>query len=100
MPLLFRSLRLVLTCVFAGALLAAAARAQSRVVAYVPNWVELQSFSETIDYAKLTHINIAFENPTNAEGDLSFNRKNPVLIQKARTNGVKILISIGGGAAS
>jgi len=81
-------------------LLATTAQAQKRVVAYVPNWVDLNSFSESIDYAKLTHINIAFENPVNAGGDLSFNRKNQVLINKARTNGVKVLISIGGGAAS
>lgn len=81
-------------------LLCTYAHAQKRIVAYVPNWVNLNSFSETIDYAKLTHINIAFENPTNAEGDLSFNTKNPVLIAKAQTNGVKVLISIGGGSAS
>ncbi len=37
--------------------------AQPKVVAYVPNWIDLESFSETIDFAKLTHINIAFENP-------------------------------------
>ncbi len=46
-------------------LLTAAAHAQKRVVAYVPNWVDLNTFSDTIDYAKLTHINIAFENPVN-----------------------------------
>jgi chitinase len=80
--------------------LAAAASAQKKVVAYVPNWVDLNSFSETIDYPKLTHINIAFENPVNAAGDLSFNRRNQVLITKAKANGVKLLISIGGGAAS
>jgi chitinase len=81
-------------------LFSSSAYAQKKVVAYVPNWVDLNSFSETIDYAKLTHINIAFENPTNAAGDLSFNKKNPVLITKAQTNGVKVLISIGGGSAS
>ena len=80
--------------------LSAQAQAQKRIVAYVPNWIDLNSFSETIDYARLTHINIAFENPVNAEGDLSFSKKNQVLINKARTNGVKILISIGGDAAS
>jgi len=76
------------------------AHAQKRVIAYVPNWIDVNSFSESIDYAKLTHINIAFENPINAEGDLSFNRKNQILIDRAKTNGVKILISIGGGAAA
>ncbi len=70
------------------------------VIAYVPNWVDLKSFAETIDYGKLTHINIAFENPTNGEGDLSFNSKDEALIAKAREHQVKVLVSIGGGAAS
>jgi GH18 family chitinase len=78
----------------------AAAVAQKKVVAYVPNWIDLKVFAETIDYAKLTHINIAFENPVNAEGDLSFSRKNDFLITKAKEKNVKVLISIGGGAAS
>lgn len=76
------------------------APAQPRVVAYVPNWINLPAFAETIDYARLTHINIAFENPRDAEGTLSFNPKNTALIAKARTNQVKILLSIGGGAAA
>ena len=75
-------------------------QAQPKVVAYVPNWVDLNSFAPTIDYAKLTHINIAFENPRNATGELSFNPKNLALINQAHTNGVKVLVSIGGGAAS
>lgn len=77
-----------------------AVQAQKRVVAYVPNWIDVNSFSESIDYAKLTHINIAFENPTNAEGDLSFSGRNQSLIERAKMNGVKGLISIGGGSAS
>ena len=77
-----------------------AVRAEKRIVAYVPNWIDLNTFAGKIDYAKLTHINIAFENPRNLDGDLSFNLKNESLITSARTNGVKILVSIGGGAAS
>jgi chitinase len=75
-------------------------RAEKRIVAYVPNWVDLSSLANSIDYAKLTHLNIAFENPRNLDGDLSFNAKNESLIVRARTNGVKILVSIGGGSAS
>lgn len=84
------------------ALLSATAIAAERpkVVAYVPNWIDLNAFSETIDYSKVTHINIAFENPTNESGDLSFSRKNEALITKARAHKIPILISIGGGAAS
>ncbi len=70
------------------------------VVAYVPNWVDLQKFSTEIDYAKVTHLNLAFENPTNDLGDLSFDASDKFLIDAARVHGVKILISIGGGAAS
>lgn len=44
-------------------LLTSLLQAQPKVVAYVPNWIDVAAFSETIDYAKLTHINIAFENP-------------------------------------
>jgi len=62
--------------------------------------MDLNSFASTIDYSKLTHINIAFENPVNADGELSFNNRNHALIAKARTNNVKILVSIGGGSAS
>jgi chitinase len=81
-------------------ILGTVARAELRVVAYVPNWVDVEKFAPTIDYAKLTHINVAFENPRNDTGDLSFNPKNLALITRAHTNGVKILVSIGGGAAS
>ena len=55
---------------------------------------------ETIDFAKITHINIAFENPINDRGDLSFHKKNDVLIAKAHERNVKVLVSIGGGSAS
>jgi GH18 family chitinase len=81
-------------------LMNASLRADEKIVAYVPNWVDLDSFSRTIDYATLTHINIAFENPINELGDLSFHKKNDVLISMAHANNVKVLVSIGGGSAS
>ena len=71
-----------------------------KVIAYVPNWVDLNLFAPTIDYAKLTHINIAFENPIDDSGTLSFNRANEVLIEKAHAHGVPVSLSIGGGLAS
>ena len=73
--------------------------AKEKVVAYVPNWVNLDSFTPTIDFAKITHINIAFENPINDLGDLSFHKKNVVLISKAHEQNVKILVSTCGRAA-
>jgi chitinase len=74
--------------------------AKEKVVAYVPNWIDLESFSKTIDYAKITHINVAFENPTNDQGDLSFHKKNDILIAAAHDHQVQVLVSIGGGSAS
>jgi GH18 family chitinase len=76
------------------------ASAGSKVVVYVPNWVDLQAFSQTIDYPKLTHINIAFENPVNDLGELSFNKGDEFLIARAREKRVKILVSLGGGDVS
>ncbi len=70
------------------------------MVAYVPNWIELDEFSQSIDYEHLTHINIAFENPIDEQGQLSFNAKNANLIQRAHERGVKVLVSIGGGSAA
>src|SRR3954464_7895622 len=87
-------------------LIAAAAAAHAadppgpKVVAYVPNWIDLTAFAGTIDYASVTHLNVAFENPTNDAGDLSFNPQDGAQIAKAREHRVKVLVSIGGGAAS
>jgi len=71
-----------------------------KVVAYVPNWIELDAFAGTIEYSKITHVNLAFENPIDDGGTLSFNSKNEVLIAKAHAHHVPVLISIGGGTAS
>lgn len=79
---------------------AACLQAQPKIVAYVPNWIDLKAFAPQIDYAKLTHLNIAFENPADANGALSFHAENEQLIKQAHAHGVKILVSIGGGSAS
>ncbi|WP_281232956.1 glycosyl hydrolase family 18 protein [Flavobacterium gelatinilyticum] len=73
--------------------------AQKKVIAYVPNWIDLNSFAGTIQYSKLTHINIAFENP-DASGYLSFNSGNNAIINTAHANNVKVFVSLGGGAIS
>jgi GH18 family chitinase len=70
------------------------------VIAYVPNWADLPAFSKTIDYPKLTHINIAFVNPINDDGELSISKGSELLIARAKPAGVKVLISLGGGSAS
>jgi len=74
--------------------------AERRVVAYVPNWIDLDAFSKTIDYSRITHLNLAFENPVSDDGDLSFNRKDDSLIANARAHKIPVLVSIGGGGAS
>lgn len=73
--------------------------AQKKVIAYVPNWVDLNAFSSTIQYSKLTHINIAFENP-DANGYLSFNSGSNAIINAAHAQNVKVFVSLGGGSVS
>lgn len=73
--------------------------AQKKVIAYIPNWVDLNAFSGTIQYSKLTHINIAFENP-DANGYLSFNSGSNTIINAAHAQNVKVFVSLGGGSVS
>lgn len=73
--------------------------AQKKVIAYIPNWVDLNAFSSTVQYSKLTHINIAFENP-DANGYLSFNSGSNTIINAAHAQNVKVFVSLGGGAVS
>lgn len=71
-----------------------------RVVAYVPNWIDLPAFAATLDYAKVTHLNLAFENPVNDAGDLSFHEQDAALLAQAAAHGVPVLISIGGALSN
>jgi chitinase len=96
----FSILLAVIMMSFVSPPLPAQQKAPRKVVAYVPNWIDLNAFADKIDYAKLTHINVAFENPINDAGDLSFSSKNDNLIAHAHANHVQILLSIGGGSAS
>ncbi len=73
--------------------------AQKKVIAYVPNWIDLNSFSNSIQYNKLTHINLAFENP-DANGYLTFQPGNNTIIQAAHAKNVKVLVSLAGGSVS
>ena len=73
--------------------------AQKKVIAYIPNWIDLNAFSSTIQYSKLTHINIAFENP-DANGYLTFNSGSNAIINTAHANNVKVFVSLGGGSVS
>jgi chitinase len=73
--------------------------AQKKVIAYIPNWVDLNAFSSSVQYSKLTHINIAFENP-DANGYLTFNSGSNTIINAAHAQNVKVFVSLGGGAVS
>ncbi|WP_459640652.1 glycosyl hydrolase family 18 protein [Flavobacterium sp. CGRL2] len=75
------------------------ATAQKKVIAYIPNWIDLNAFSSTIQYSKLTHINIAFENP-DANGYLSFNSGSNTIINAAHAQNIKVFVSLGGGSVS
>ncbi len=79
---------------------AAAAADEPKVVAYIPNRLDLPHFAEGIDYGKLTHINVAFENPVNDDGDFSFNEKDQALLVKAHEQHIPVLVSIGGGGVA
>lgn len=70
------------------------------VVAYVPNWIDLKNFATQIPYERVTHLNVAFENPVNDEGELSYHVANAVLLREAKRHGVKVCVSMGGGSAS
>ena len=77
-----------------------ALHAQDRVVAYVPNWIDLPAFAEKIDYGKVTVLNLAFENPKDDQGNMSFERGDEALLKVAHAHHVPVLLSIGGGSAS
>lgn len=68
--------------------------AQLKVVGYVTN-----NQLTTVDYTRITHLNIAFENPDDA-GYLSYAPVNTTYLQQAHAKGKKVLVSIGGGSAS
>ena len=70
-------------------------QAQLKVVGYIYTTTN----PNAVDFTKITHLNIAFENP-DAAGNLSYNSGNTALITKAKTNDVKILVSICGGGES
>lgn len=86
----------ILLFLLAGLLLAAgAARAQFRVIGYVPAW---RGEVTPAQLAQLTHVNYAFVQPT-ATGGLA-PLKNPEklrqLVTQAHAAGVRVLISVGG----
>jgi len=71
-----------------------------KVVGYFPNWANMNYDIDNLDCSKLTHINWAFQNPDASGNLVESNNGLTKLVEKAHASNVKVLISIGGGAAS
>jgi GH18 family chitinase len=70
------------------------------VIGYVQDEDGAPSFADQVDYSKVTHLNIAFANPTDSAGDFSVPPHIDDIVARAHKEKVKVLISIGGGMAS
>lgn len=71
-----------------------------RVVGYLPDWSLNCVRTGTLDWSALTHLHLAFVNPTNDAGDMGDNFSDADLVNivtKAHAAGVKVLASLGGG---
>jgi len=79
--------------------LSSISHAQFRVIAYLPNWGNFVNEANLLDYDKITHLNIAFLNPTNANGDIGPTTNLAAVVGIAHINNVKVLASIGGATS-
>lgn len=70
-----------------------------RIIGYVPNWIDVNSFVKNFNFKQVTHLNYAFQNPDAAGNLVGSNTGLTALVSKAHANNVKVLISIGGGSA-
>ncbi|ALV04537.1 carbohydrate-binding protein [Roseateles depolymerans] len=105
LPIRLRSHLLIAALALCG--VAGSALAQTKVVGYIPSYKGLRAVADRTDLSKLTHINIAFANPSAngsflsggnptcmesaTGGDISY------VVQKAHAAGVKVLVSLAGG---
>jgi chitinase len=85
--------------------------AKPAFVVYVAGYREIpfSTYARTMDFAKMTHINIAFGNPPKCDGactaksNMDFSVKGQsdddvkAMVDSAHAAGVKVLLSIGGG---
>lgn len=71
-----------------------------KVVAYLPKYTStLADHINAFDFTRVTHINIAFFNPdVNGNFPASQGTGLDTIVSKAHANGVKVLISLGGGS--
>jgi GH18 family chitinase len=77
------------------------AQAQTKVIGYLPTWMNFPASVDNVDLTKITHINIAFANP-NTSGVLSGVSTSDIahVVNAAHAKNVKVSISIGGAGAS
>ena len=76
--------------------------AQTNVVGYFPTYQNFPNEISNIDLAKLTHLNIAFANPTSSGTlvvDGASNSAVTTVVNACHAKNVKVLLSIGGGGA-
>jgi chitinase len=81
-------------------LMAFNAHAQTKVIGYLPTWMSFPTSVNNIDLTKVTHINIAFANPSSS-GVLTGVSSSDVayVVNAAHAKNVKVSISIGGAGA-
>ena len=73
---------------------------QKCVIGYVQDYPDRPAILQQINFTKITHLNVAFANPTDDSGTMLVPPNLPALVGAAHQNHVKVLISIGGGGAS
>ncbi len=81
----------------------------TKLVAYLPDWNgSFASFAKSVDFSKMTHLNLAFVNPPSCGGPCTSNSNMTfsigqsdadiaTLVNAAHSAGAKVLASIGGG---
>lgn len=69
-----------------------------KVIGYLPNRADLVASATQIDFAKITHLYIAFINP-DSSGNLMGTGQLKEIADLAHSKNVKIMASIGGGGA-
>jgi chitinase len=71
------------------------------VIGYVQDYPDSPTPAlDQIDFKKITHLNVAFANPVDADGNLSVPPSLVEIVARAHQNDVKVLISIAGGGVS
>jgi len=88
--------QIILLLLALSAIIKLPAQDDFKVIGYLPYY--RFAYNSQIEYERLTHLNIAFANP-DMEGDLDVGGQNiaPV-VAAAKANGVKVFISLAGGA--